>query len=136
VPIAALQELFSQPETPRLRVIGDISCDIEGSIECTRRITTPDSPVYVYAPLEDAIQVGFAGNGVVIMAIDNLPAEIPLESSIFFSNALKPYIPAIARAEYSGDFSDCRLPDAVKRAVILYNGDFTPDYAYMREYIA
>jgi len=135
VPLSALHALISQNDNPSLRVIGDISCDIEGSIECTRRITTPESPVFVYDPIKDTIRDGFAGRGVVIMAIDNLPAEIPLESSVFFSAALKPYIPAIAEADYKLEFSDCQLPAAIKRAVILYNGNFTPDYAYMQEYL-
>ena len=47
---ADLQELFAGQETPRLRVIGDISCDIEGAIEATIRSTDPGSPIYVYHP--------------------------------------------------------------------------------------
>ena len=69
------------------------------------------------------------------MATDNLPAEISLESSIFFSNGLMRLVPAIARADFSGDFVDCNLPDAVKKAVILYKGKFTPDYEYMKNFI-
>ena len=102
---------------------------------CTRRITSPDNPVYVYDPIQDTSSDGFSGRGVVIMAIDNLPAEIPLESSVFFSQALKPFISAIAHADFNQDFSACRLPDEIKRAVILYKGEFPPDYKYMSEYL-
>lgn len=135
VPNAALHSLFSRNESPRLRVIGDISCDIEGSVECTRRVTTPDSPVFVYDPIQDTVKEGFSGRGVTVVAIDNLPAEIPLESSVFFSQALKPFVPAIAHEDFNGDFASCRLPDELKRAVILYKGEFTPDYRYMQEYL-
>ena len=47
---AGIKELFSQPSKPRLRVIGNISCDVEGSIECNTHITDPGDPVYVYNP--------------------------------------------------------------------------------------
>ena len=122
-------------DKPRLRIIGDISCDIEGSTECTVRSTTPDNPVFVYDPQEEKAKDGVEGRGVVVMATDNLPAEISLESSIFFSNELKPLVPAIAKADFSGDFADCDLPDAVKKAVILYRGKFTSDYKYMKNFI-
>jgi len=69
------------------------------------------------------------------MAIDNLPAEISLESSIFFSNVLKSFIPAIAKADFSGDFDHCHLPAPIKNAVIIYRGKFAPDYEYMKEFI-
>jgi len=120
---------------PALKVIGDISCDVNGSIECTERATHPDRPVFVYDPITEVVTDGIEGRGVVVMAIDNLPAEIPLESSLFFSAALKPFIPGISAANFSGDFNSCQLPDAVKKAVILYKGDFTQDYEYMKEFI-
>ncbi len=122
-------------DKPRLRIIGDISCDIEGSVECTVKATTSDNPVFVYDPLEEKAKDGVEGRGIVVMATDNLPAEISLESSIFFSNALRPLVPAIAKADFSGNFADCNLPDAVKKAVILYKGKFTPDYEYIKNFI-
>jgi alpha-aminoadipic semialdehyde synthase len=104
-------------------------------VECTVQATTPDNPVFVYDPLEEKARDGVEGRGIVVMATDNLPAEISLESSIFFSNALKPLVPAIAKADFSGNFADCNLPDAVKKAVILYKGKFTPDYEYIKNLI-
>jgi alpha-aminoadipic semialdehyde synthase len=69
------------------------------------------------------------------MSIDNLPAEIPLESSVHFSEALKRIVPFLARADYDSGFESCSLPPEIRRAVILYRGEFTPTYAYMREFI-
>jgi saccharopine dehydrogenase (NAD+, L-lysine-forming) len=131
----SLRRLFMMENKPRLRIIGDISCDIEGSVECTVQATTPDNPVFVYDPFEEKASNGVEGRGIVVMAIDNLPAEIPLESSIFFSNALKPLVSAIARADFSGNFENCNLPNSVKKAVIIYRGKFTPDYEYMKNFI-
>ncbi len=75
------------------------------------------------------------GNGPVVMAVDNLPAEIPLESSVFFSGALKAFMPGIASADFSGRLADCRLPDSVRRGLILFRGQFTPEYEYMKDFI-
>jgi len=130
-----LNQLYRMDNKPRLRIIGDISCDIEGSVECTVRATNPEIPVFVYEPEKDKTRDGVEGRGPVIMAIDNLPAELSLESSIYFSRALKPYVPAIARANFDEKFEDCYLPPDVKKAVILFRGKFTRDYEYMKEFI-
>ncbi|MFC2164809.1 bifunctional lysine ketoglutarate reductase /saccharopine dehydrogenase family protein [Acidobacteriota bacterium] len=130
-----LKQLYEMNDDPTLRVIGDITCDIEGSIECTVKATSIENPVFVYDPIKDEINDGVEGKGPVIMSIDNLPAEIPLESSISFSKALKPMVPILARANFSGDFEQCQLPMALKRAVILYKGEFTPDFEYMKDFI-
>jgi len=130
-----LKEFYRRNSLPRLRVIGDISCDIEGSVECTIKATNPDNPVFTYDPLKEEAKDGFEGRGPVIMAIDNLPAEISLESSISFSKALKNLIPAIAAADFSGDFTECHLSDSVKEAVILYQGKFTSNYSYMKNFL-
>lgn len=130
-----LGELWKGQDRPRLTVIGDISCDVEGAIEFTSHATNPGEPVYVYDPVGNKETTGLEGRGVAVMATDNLPAELSLESSLFFSEVLSPFVPAIAMADYSGELKDCDLPHAIKRAVILYRGTFTPGYEYMKEYL-
>ena len=88
----------------RLKVIGDISCDVDGSIEATVKATDPASPVFVWDPYTDVAIDGWEGNGPVIMAVDILPSELPRDASVYFSNVLKEFIPAIARADYDVDF--------------------------------
>ncbi len=132
---AFIRELYGQEAQPRFRVIGDISCDVEGGVECTVRATDPEDPVFVYDPFKDEALPGFEGRGPVIMAVDNLPAEISLESSVFFSQALRPFIRDIAQADYAGSFDSCRLPDPIKRAVILFKGEFTDHYRYMHGFL-
>jgi len=130
-----LRDLFSTGQTPRLRVIGDISCDVGGSIEATLKATLPDNPVFVYDPGKDEAHDGFAGNGPVIMAVDILPSELPLDASQEFSAVLRTFAPGIAKADYAGDFTSCDLPAPIKRATILYHGEFTADYTFMREFL-
>jgi saccharopine dehydrogenase (NAD+, L-lysine-forming) len=132
---AFLRSLYAGETHPRLRVIGDITCDINGSIEATVRATDSEKPVYVYDPLEDKAVLGFEGRGPAVLAVYNLPAELPLESSTYFSGKLKDHIPALAAARFDRPFADCGLPDVLRRAVILYKGELTPDFAYLGEFI-
>ncbi len=119
-----------------LRVIADISCDIEGAIECTVKATDPDAPTYVFDPDTGAVADGFRGRGPVIVAVDNLPCELPRESSEYFSTKLKPYVPTIVAADFTGDLQRCGLPTEVQRALILHRGELTPPYEFMRRFVA
>jgi len=130
-----LRKLYSGDVPPRLRVVGDITCDINGSIECTVQATDSENPVYVYDPVEDTAIPGFAGRGPAVLAVYNLPAELPLESSTYFSGKLKEYIPSLASARFDRPLAECGLPDVLRRAVILYRGELTPSYAYLAEYL-
>ena len=96
-----LRALFLQEAQPRLRVIGDISCDLDGSIEANVKITTPDDPVYVYDVGAGEAVLGVAGRGPVILAVDNLPCELPVDASQHFGDALLRFIPALARCDWS-----------------------------------
>ncbi len=131
---AGLKEHFGAQQ-PRLRVIGDISCDVEGAVECTVKATEPGDPIYVYDPLEGTVSDGHAGHGVVIMAVDILPSELPREASADFSRILKPYIPAIARCDLTVPLEELALPPEIRRAVIAHQGRLTPDYQYIQDYL-
>ena len=130
----ALQVLW-QGGQPKLKIIGDISCDIEGSIEVTLKATQPDVPCFTYNPLTGEITDGHEGEGVTVMAVDILPSELPRDASDDFSRVLKDYIPAIAAADFSVPFEDLDLPAPIKRAVIVHRGELTPDYAHIRRYL-
>ncbi|MBP6978299.1 MAG: bifunctional lysine ketoglutarate reductase /saccharopine dehydrogenase family protein [Bacteroidales bacterium] len=129
-----LEKLYSEEE-PRLKVIGDITCDVNGSVECTHKGTEVEDPVFVYNPFERKPTMGFKGKGILVMAVDILPTELPRESSMMFSEALWVYMNAITRADYSLDFYDLELPSPIKRGMILHKGELTPDYAYISKYL-
>jgi alpha-aminoadipic semialdehyde synthase len=122
-------------ENWNLEIVGDISIDINGAIEFSEKATSQDNPVYIYNPINNSIKDGFDGEGVVIMGIDNLPCELPIESSTSFSNVLYNYVNSIAKADFSGDFEKCDLPDEIKKAVILYQGKLTSNYQYIDKYL-
>ncbi len=131
-----LRDMFASGEQPRLRVIGDISIDIEGAIECSRKATDPGNPVYTYLPAEDRIADGVEGPGPVVLAVDNLPCELPVEASADFGDALLPYVEAIASADYGVPFEQLALPAPIKGAVIAHQGALTPDFEYLKEHLA
>jgi saccharopine dehydrogenase (NAD+, L-lysine forming) len=130
-----LRELFAGPSRPRLRVIGDISCDVEGAIQVTVKSTEPGDPIYVYNPATGDVTDGHEGEGVVVMAVEILPSELPREASMDFSRVLTPFIPAIAACDFGLPFAECNLPPEIKRAVIAYQGELTPDYRYIQEHL-
>jgi alanine dehydrogenase len=130
-----LKDFYGGQKQPKLQVIGDITCDINGSIESTVQATDSENPVYVYDPISGHATFGFEGRGPVVMAVYNLPAELPLESSTYFSQGLKKYVPDIALADYTVPFEKLRLEPVIKRAVIAYQGELTPDYKYLESYL-
>jgi alpha-aminoadipic semialdehyde synthase len=48
---------------------------------------------------------------------------------------LMPFVPAIAQADFGKPFENLNVPDAIKRAIIVHRGEFTPDYLYMSKFI-
>lgn len=118
-----------------LDIIGDISVDIEGSIEPTYKATYPDNPCYTYSPATGDYSDGIQDKGITIMAIDNLPCEFPKESSAAFSSVLKSLVPQILKADFAVKTKALDLPHAIRKALILHNGDLTEDYQYMNEFL-
>ena len=123
------------PTSPTLKVIGDITCDPNGSIEFSKE-TWIDDPVYIYNPTKETIENGFKGNGIAVMAVTNLPCEFSADASIQFSENLQPFLQRIIKANYKGALSESNLPEEIKSAVILWKGNFTSKYSYMKKYIS
>jgi len=119
----------------RLRVIGDISCDVEGAVELTVKATEPDNPVYVYDAVRDRAIDGVDGDGPVVLAVEILPSELPREASAYFSEILKRYIPSIAGASLDEPLETSGLPEELVRATIVHRGRLTPAYRHLEAYL-
>ena len=124
-----------QSKQPKLIMIGDITCDIEGSIEATRKVTMPDNPVFIYNPATDKLTDGFKGAGFAVCAIDNLPCEFPREASDFFSSVLEPFVPAMLDNDYSQPIVNSSLPNEMQPAVIAHLGKLEEKYQYLNKYL-
>ncbi len=130
----AVRELYHEAQ-PKLRVIGDITCDVKGSVEVTVKATEPDEPIYVFQPETGTTSAGVEGHGPVVMAVEILPSELPREASAYFSTILKRFVPTIAHADYSCAFEALELPPELKRAIIVYRGALTPAYQYLEQHL-
>ena len=126
---------YLKNDNNKLDIICDISCDIDGSVEITNKVTEPDNPAFTINPKDDSFKDGYNNPGVVNIAVDNLPAELPKDASMNFSQALFPFIPGIVNANYESDFDDADLPPEIKRAVIVYKGKLTPNFKYLEKFI-
>ena len=123
------------PQLARCKVIGDISCDVEGSVEVTVKATEPGDPVYTYDAAQDAARMGVAGDGPVILAVDILPAELPRDASRAFSEALGPFVGAVAGADYTGSLDASGLPAEIARSCVVWRGALTPAFDYLRKHL-
>ena len=130
-----LKRLAEATPAPKLCGIADITCDTHGSIECNVKSTDSDMPAYRVDPLSGTTHDGHLGEGIVLLAVDNLPCELPNDSSTFFSNQLKPFLPALLAADYGTTLEESGLPPELQRATIVYNGNLTDRYAYLAAHL-
>lgn len=130
-----LKKLYSKGQ-PKLTVIGDITCDPDGSIECTHDGTHIEDPIFVYDPITDTYQMGHEGNGILVMAVSILPSELPRDASYSFGDMLVNFIKPIANADYEMPFEDIDLPRAIKKGMILHKGELTPEYKYLESFVS
>jgi saccharopine dehydrogenase (NAD+, L-lysine-forming) len=125
--------LFSQEEMAydefKIKVIADITCDINGSIPSTTQPSTIADPVYDYDPLSRELGTAFSHEQHInVMAIDNLPTELPYDASAEFGEMLgKHVIPALI----SGDEEKL-----IERATITEKGDLTARFKYLEDYVS
>jgi len=118
-----------------LKAVADLSIDVEGAVECSLAATESDAPTYVYEAATGRLRPGLAGEGPVILAVDNLPCEIPRDSSRAFSKALAPFLPALAAADWSRPWDRLDLPEPLMRAVIAHRGGLAPAFAYLAQHL-
>ena len=130
-----MKQLFASHPENRFWAIADLTCDVNGSIECTVRAADSGAPAYRCDPFTGSIADGHLGDGVVILAVDNLPCELPRDSSVYFSHVLKGFVPTILHADYTKPLGESGLESPIRKAVIVYNGELTADYEYIKKFL-
>ncbi|MFN8180024.1 MAG: hypothetical protein U0167_18975 [bacterium] len=118
--------LFAAERAPKLRLVSDISCDLGGSDECLVKATDPGNPAYVYDPETGAIQDGWKGRGPVVLGVEILPAELPVDASRHFSRVLSPLMPDLLRDGPSTEPSE--LPAPLRRCLMAHRGRLVPPW--------
>ncbi len=132
---AGLKRLAESTPAVKLSGIADITCDTHGSIECNVKSTDSDMPAYRVDPVAGTTHDGHLGDGIVLLAVDNLPCELPNDSSSFFSHQLKPFVPGLLKADFGSTLESSGLPAEIKKAVIVYNGRLTRAYEYLNAHL-
>jgi alanine dehydrogenase len=115
-------------ENVRLSVVADISCDIDGPVACTIRPSKIADPIYGYDPISET-EVDFTTKGAIaVMAVDNLPCELPLDASEDFGNELMRHVlPALLKED----------PDNMiaRASETTADGQLTEYYSYLQNYV-
>ncbi len=110
-----------------IKVVADISCDIDGPVASTIRASTIANPIYGYHPQKEK-EVDFREkNAIAVMAVDNLPCELPKDASEGFGNKFSEFvIPAFFNKDIDG---------ILNRACITKNGKLTTHFSYLQSYV-
>lgn len=111
----------------KIKVVADISCDIDGPVATTVRPSTIANPIYGYHAAT-AQEIDFKNkDAIAVMAVDNLPAELPRDASDGFGEAFSKYvIPAFFNGDKDG---------VLERARMTANGKLTKRYSYLQDYV-
>lgn len=110
----------------RIKVIADITCDVNGSVPATIRDTTIDNPVFGYNPFTEKEEEPYQPQVIDVMAVSNLPNELPREASAEFGEKLIEYVMDELMEEHS---------DVIERATIAEEGALMPRYKYLEDYV-
>jgi len=110
-----------------IKVVADVSCDIDGPVACTIKPSTIADPIYGYDPQTES-EIDFMDDkAIVVMAVDNLPCELPKDASEGFGEMfLEHVIPAFYNNDEDGVLS---------RAKMTENGKLTERYSYLQDYV-
>jgi alpha-aminoadipic semialdehyde synthase len=126
-----LKELY--PTNKKFKIISDISCDVNGGIECLIKTTDPGEPIFTYEPLTGKIEDGIYPYGIQVVGVDNLPCLLSYEASIEFSKKLVSILSNILKSNFGVKFEKWNLSPEIKQGVIVYKGELTPMYEYLKE---
>lgn len=124
-----LTEEEAMSEDNRIKVFGDVSCDIPGPLPYAKQTSTLQEPFYDVKRTDLSVQPAFSSDeSVTVMTIDNLPSALAVEASVDFANQIEhlvlPYF-------WEGDYNK-----VLKKATVLRNGNLNERFSYLADYLA
>ena len=125
-PVILTREMLQATDC-KIKVVADISCDVDGPIACTTKASTIADPFFGYLPSENKEVPYSHPAAIVVMSVDNLPCELPKDASEGFGEMFMQYvIPAFFNNDKDG---------ILQRAKMTENGKLTERFAYLQEYV-
>ncbi|MBC3540525.1 NAD(P)-dependent oxidoreductase [Rufibacter sediminis] len=125
-PVLFTQEDMQKPDF-KINTIADITCDVGGSIPCTKRVSTIADPAFDYNPVTGELEEAYSSEkNITIMAVDNLPCELPRNASRDFSRQI---IDKVLPHLFNGD-----QDGVLKKATIAKDGALCEKYSYLKDY--
>ena len=125
-PVILSQEMLKANDC-KIKVVADVSCDVDGPIACTIKASTIAEPLFGYLPSEHKEVDVFHPAAIVVMSVDNLPCELPKDASEGFGEMFLNYvIPAFFNEDKDG---------ILQRAKITENGKLTERFQYLQDYV-
>ena len=125
-PYILTQEML-QANDCNIKVVADVSCDVNGPIACTIKASTIAEPLFGYLPSEHKEVDVFHPAAIVVMSVDNLPCELPKDASEGFGEMfMKHVIPAFFNDDKDG---------ILQRAKITENGKLTERFLYLQDFV-
>lgn len=111
----------------RIRMVGDVTCDIKGSIKSTVRPATHDEPYYDYNPMTERDEPAFSSNNnITVMAVDTCPNALATDTSEYFGSMLMKHVfDPLLKGVHS---------DVIDRSMILKDGKLTPSFVYLKDF--
>ncbi len=117
----------AKSDTFNIKIIADVSCDIDGPVACTIRPSTIADPIYGYDPVTES-EIDYKDpKAIVVMAVDNLPCELPKDASEGFGEM---FLSHVIPAFFDGDANGI-----LERARMTKDGKLTERYAYLQDYV-
>lgn len=110
-----------------IKVIADISCDINGAVPATVKDTTIEDPVFGYMPFSESITAPYLKHTIDVMAVSNLPCELPYDASLLFGDQLFRHVLGFLLIDPNNGM--------IKRATIANAGELTERYKYLSDYV-
>lgn len=111
----------------KIKVVADISCDVNGPVACTLKASTIAEPFFGYIPTMHEIVDMFHPSAITVMSVDNLPCELPKDASEGFGEMFINHVmPAFTNQDKDG---------ILERAQITNQGSLTPKFMYLSDYV-
>ncbi|NOR27873.1 MAG: alanine dehydrogenase [Lutibacter sp.] len=117
----------AKSESFNIKVVADISCDIDGPVASTIRPSTIAEPNYGYNPITEQETDFKNENAIAVMAVDNLPCELPKDASEGFGESFANHvIPSFFNNDAEG---------VLHRSKMTENGKLTERYSYLQDFV-